>query len=72
MNEVDVFTEQCLSFLQDITPQDEKLLPQLYNGKSDFCFIPCYEFISPTQQLNTFHLYSNFDRMVTKLVHSGV
>ncbi|XP_062509641.1 interaptin-like [Corticium candelabrum] len=32
MNEVDVFTEQCLSFLQDITPQDEKLLPQLYNA----------------------------------------
>ena len=47
VNDAVKFTEQSLSIVRDITPQHEEFLS---NGKCDFCFIHCYEFISLTQR----------------------
>ena len=47
VNDALKFTEQCLSIVRDITPQDEEFLS---DSKCDFCFIHCYEFVSLTQR----------------------
>ena len=49
VNDAVKFTEQCLSIVRDITPQDEEYLSY---GKCDFCFIHCYEFISLIDRLS--------------------